>query len=180
MDKSLIRVPLDELRTYDEEVLGQVFRRDGKAFRWVKNAGSTSLVADGACLTVLTSVEGNQLKRVMNPDTAGVTAIQELPAGVPMAAFGPSGSDTGSYGYIQVAGTKKVSMMQSSSAQGVGSLAIATASQPATAPWGISHGPTFDSATQANVYAKRVVLMFPMATTGPATAVSAIVDIQCL
>jgi len=183
MDKNLIRVPLTELRTYDEEVIGSVYRKDGKAYRWIKNYGSTSLVADGACLDVITSVEANVHKKVIHPHGAGAsTASVQIVAGVPMTAIGPSGSDTGDHGWIQVRGARKVSIMQSSAATGqaIGCFAIATSVQPATAPFDQGYAPTANSAATAYLYAKRVQILKSLTSTGPATAASALVDIQCL
>jgi len=136
MDKTLIQVPLTELRTNDEEVLGSVFNRDGKEYVWVKNAGSTSLVAAGCCLMVITSVADN---------------------------------------------VRKVSLIQSFAATGqaIGCMAIGTSSQPATAPFDRGYAPTADSASTANLYARKVVFVASLTSTGPATAASALVDIQC-
>lgn len=180
MDKTLIRVGLEKLSTNDDEVIGSVFRRNGKVYRWVKNAGSTGLVAQGACLTLLTSVEASFNKRVISPDTGGATAEIFIAAGSPMTAIGPSGSDTGDHGWVQCKGLRKVSIFQSSAALAPGELAVATASQPATAPWGMSYSPQPGSDVAANLYAKRVEIMHGVATTGPATAASALVDIQCM
>jgi hypothetical protein len=188
-DKKLIRIGLEELATSDMEVEGSVYRKDGKKYRWVKNIGSTSLTRDGCCLNVITSVEDNQHKGVITPDAGAATGVAHVPAGSPMTGIGPSGSDTGAWGWVQVAGHRNVSMMQSSTetGQAIGGMAIATAAQLATHPWARPHAPTLaiDAgpatafANTAYMYAKRVTLIKAMAATGPATAASAMVDIQC-
>jgi hypothetical protein len=181
MDKNLITVPLTELRTGDAEVLGSLYRLGGKQYKWVKNYGSTSLVADGCCLEVFSSVDGAQGKRVISPDTAGVTAVQEFPAGVPMTAIGPSGSDTGDHGWIQVKGYRKVSQMSSDDAYAIGSMAIATSVQPATQPWAVPTAASADSATAAYFYPRKIVTVaLPSTQAGAATCASTIVDIQCV
>jgi len=180
MDKTLISVPLTDLATGDREGLGSIFRRDGKVYRWVKNAGATALVRDGCCLTMITSVEGNAFKRVKSPDGAGAkTAPLTMPAGVPMSNIGASGSNTGAYGWIQVAGPRKVSIIGTGADSAIGYIAVATSQQPATAPWASPLAPTADSGSTAYAYAKKVVVLSPVSDEA-ATADSAIVDIQCL
>lgn len=181
MNKNLINVPLTELRSSDEEVLGSIYSKDGKSYRWVKNAGSTALIAAGACLARLTSVVANQFKRVISNDGAGTsTGAVSLPAGSPITAIQESGSSTGDHGWIQVAGPKKVSIQQLTTAQTVGMRCIATSSYPATYSFAGGQAETANSATTGYFYRKCVQLLQPIATTGAATAVSCVVDIQCL
>ena len=184
-DKRLIAVPLDGLRTNDEEVIGSLYPHKGKIYRWVKNAGSTALQAAGACLTLPTASIDQTYKRVVAPTGAGPSTAASgsfLDAGgVPVAAIGPSGSDTGEYGWIQVKGPKKVSMLQSATAadQYVGSISIPYDSD---ANWNRPISPVGTPTTliAEAIAVKRLTLARVWSTTGPTTAYSALVDIQCL
>ena len=183
--KQLIRVPLNELRTSDEEVLGSTLRRDGKVYRWQKNAGTTTLIADASCLEVLTSIEAGTKCRVVAPDGAAPstgTSRIDLPAGAPVTAIGPSGSATGDHGWVQCRGSKRVTVAQAATAaqQVAGCLAIATSGLPVTQPWGRALSPTVGPSTTANMYHRQIVITKDLATTGVATAASAMVDIQCM
>ena len=176
-----IRVPLSELRTNDEQVIGSVHSHKDKAYKWVKNAGTTSLVARACCLYRVTSVEAGLLTRVISPDGAGAsTAVIGLAAGMPMTAIGPSGSDTGDHGWVQCKGPAVVSVHQKVTALAVGEIGVATSALPASAPWGKTYSPTADSASTANLYNHNIVVLEPIATTGEATAVSTNVLIRCL
>lgn len=181
MDTGLIRVPLTELRTNDEQVIGSVYMTKTKTYRFVKNAGSTSLIARASCMEMLTSVEGGMKTRVISGDGMGTsTAFVGLPAGMPVSAIGPSGSDTGCYGWIQAKGPAKVSIHQMATAIAAGSFAIGTSALPASQPFGKPYVRTADSATTAKLYTRGIIMMQAIATTGAATAVSAIVDLQCM
>lgn len=185
-DKRLIAVPLTELRTNDEEVIGSLYPHKGKIYRWVKNAGSTDLVAAGPCLTLPTSTIDSIGNRVVSPSAAGLETAASAAvrgcAGSPIAAITKSGSDTGDHGWIQVKGLKKVSMNQSATAsdQYIGAVSIATDVDDTN--WGrpiTPHGiPT--TVVIEGVVAKKVVLARLHAATGATTAFSALVDIQCL
>jgi len=185
MNKTLIRVPLKELRTNDVEVLGSEYPVDGKVFRWNKNSGTTQLVAAASCLVVVTSVEAGMKKRVISPDGAGPsTGVIHVPGGSPVTGIGPSGSDTGDHGWVQVKGPKRVTMMVTmttpATSNGVGARAVSTTSLPSTMPFGEPYNPTANSANTANLYAKGVVIMSPIAETTAATAVSAAVELNCM
>lgn len=176
-DKRLIGVPLDQVRTNDEEVLGSLYPHKGKIYRWVKNAGSTGLTANAVCLSVITSVADNALKRVIAPSGAGPsTAVVHMPAGMPVTGIPASGSDTGDHGWIQVKGVASVKQQQLTTALVAGSFSIA--SSAIDDAWASNTVP--DSASDAKVYGRRVQLLAPVATTGAATAVSVAADIQCL
>ncbi len=182
-DKRLISVPLTDIRTNDEEVIGDLYPHKGKVYRWVKNAGATDLTATAPCLTLPTSAIEAIGSRVVAPSGAGPStalsgAILNI-AGAAMAAITKSGSDTGDHGWIQVQGTKKVSMTQSATAddQLVGAISIATVAVDSA--WARSQAPV-DSGGLAPMHVKSVRLIRLHATTGAATAYSAYVDIQCL
>jgi len=183
-DKRLIKVPLNELRTYDADVIGSLYPHKGKVYRWVKNAGTTGLTGTAPCLVLPTSAIDAINKRVVAPSAAGpstaASAAVNNAAGAAMTAIGPSGSDTGDYGWIQVKGLKKVSMTQSATAadQLVGAISIPT--DAVDSAWARSVVP-IDSAGLAPMHvAKSVRLVRLHATTGAATAYSAYVDIRCL
>ena len=185
MDTGLIRVPLTELRTNDEQVVGSVYQVKDKYYRWQKNAGATALVARASCLTVMTSVESGMNTRVVQPDgVAAATSSIGMAAGMPMSSIGASGTDTGDYGWVQCKGPAKVTIAQAATAQTVGAISVATSALPATAAWGAGTTEDYsvpaDGTTAIAVCGRRVVLMQAIATTGAATAVSALVDIQCL
>jgi hypothetical protein len=176
-----IRVPLSELRTNDEQVLGSIHTRKEKAYRWVKNAGTTSLVARACCLMRVTSVEAGLETRVISPDGAGAsTGVIGLAAGMPMTAMGPSGSDTGDHGWVQCKGHAVSTIHQMVTALTVGQIAVGTSALPASAPWGKPYSPTANSAATANLYTRHVTILEPIATTGEATAVSTNVLIHCM
>lgn len=185
-DKRLINVPLTELRTNDEEVIGSLYPHKGKIYRWVKNAGVTDLVATAPCLTLPDSDIDQINKRVVSPSAAGIetaasAAIRNI-AGAAVAAITKSGSDTGDHGWIQVKGLKKVSMTQSATAsdQYIGALAIATDQDDTNWARPISPTGTPSTVSIENVAVKKVMLVRLHTTTGAATAYSAYVDIQCL
>lgn len=188
-DKRLIKVPLTEIRTNDEEVIGSLYPHKGKIYRWVKNAGDTALQVAAACLTLPTSVVDAANARVVSPSSAGpataASASVLAAAGVPMAAIAVSGSDTGDHGWIQVKGVMKVNMTQSATAadQLVGAMAIPTDASDAV--WGraVSLGGASRLATTSvpeYLASKKVVMMQLHATTGAATEFTAVVDVQCL
>ncbi len=182
----LIRVPLSALRTNDEQVIGSLYEVGQKTYRYVKNAGSTALVARASCAELLTSVEAGMKTRVISPDimSGANTAIVGLPAGMPMSSIGGSGSGTGAYGWIQCKGPAKVSVIRTSTAIAIGSFAIGTGTYPASAAFGIPYAPSADSSV--NSYSgigrsRGVFIMSAMASTSAIThAASALVDIQCL
>ncbi|KKM16893.1 hypothetical protein LCGC14_1681250 [marine sediment metagenome] len=177
----LIRVPLTELRTNDEQVIGSVYEVKNKTYRFVKNAGSTDLVARASCMEMLTSNEDGMKTRVIAGDGMGTsTAFIGLPAGMPVAGIGKSGSGTGAFGWVQCKGPAKVSIHQMATAIAAGSFAIGTSVLPASQPFGKAYIRTADSAATAKLYTRGVIIMEAIATTGAATAVSALVDIQCL
>lgn len=186
MDTGLIRVPLTALRTNDEQTVGSVYQNKSKYYRWQKNAGATALVARACCLQMFTSGEDAINTRVIATDGAAAeTSSITVPAGMPMAAMGPSGSDTGAYGWVQCKGPARVTLAKSSAAMVAGSVAIATDAQPETQPWGSVGVPVLTGigADQTSTYplaGRRVVLMQVIAATNPATSVSCLVDIQCM
>ena len=134
-------------------------------------------------MEMLTSVEAGMKTRVISPDGIGdgtTTGFVGLPAGMPMSAIGASGSVTGAYGWVQAKGPAKVTLMQETSALTVGQFAIGSNVLPATQPWASTFSPTADSASVSNLDDRGVRLMQAVATTGAATAISCLVDIQCL
>lgn len=175
MEKQLITVGLNELATGDREGLGNLFERDRKVYRWVKNVGSTSLVASGSCCVVFTSVEANALKRVIFAGTTATasTTILSCPGGVPVTGIGPSGSDTGDHGWVMVKGVTTVRVYQLATAYVGGEVAIATSVVPATVAWGAAYPAT-------TTYSRYVSIINPVATTGAATYCSAVVEVHCL
>jgi len=183
----IIRVPLSELRTNDEQVIGSLYQVRQKTYRYVKNAGSTALVARASCSELLTSVEDGMKTRVISPDIASgaCTASVYMPAGMPVTSIGGSGSGTGCYGWVQCKGPAKVSVIRTSNAIAIGSFAIGTGTYPASAAFGIPFIPSADSSILSYSGSGRtrgVIIMSAMAeTTGAVThAASALVDIQCL
>jgi len=175
---------LEVLNTSDKEGLGVLYENEfGQTFRYVKNAGSTALVAAGCCLMKLGQTSAKAaVQRVLSPDasTGPATCLITMPAGVPVTAIGASGSGTGAFGWIQVAGPKKATVWQSATAvdQEAGCHAIAT-SASGTA-WGKPYTSTIDSTVGGTVQLRCVELIASLATTGVATAASALVEVKCL
>jgi hypothetical protein len=182
MNKVLITQPLNELSKTDIEGLGALFPRDGKTYRYVKNKCSTSLISGQGCIVGLTTVEDAALCRVLSPDGAAAsTGLVTIPAGDPVTGIGPSGSDTGDHGWIQVQGIKTVRIMQMATALVGGCRAVATSVVPSTGSWGQGiMAPSATSAVTSYHYARGIEILQPLATTGAATCCSALVDIQCL
>lgn len=183
MDTGIIRVPLNELRTNDEQTIGSEYQERSSVWRWQKNVGATALKAKACCLQVITSVIKNYNTRVIAPDGAGpTTGIVTMPAGMPMSSIGKSGSDTGAYGWVQCKGPAKVTLLQSSGGYKAGAMAVGTSSKPATFPWGRAIAPMSDVAVQSTMFVvgRRIVLIESMAVTAVDTAVSAVVDLQCM
>ena len=177
-NKRLIRVPLNEVRTGDEEVLGSLYPHKGVVYRWVKNSSTTGLTATGPALVALTSVHTNVNKRVVSPDAGVATGLPYFAAGSPVTGIACSGSDTGDHGWIACKGIRRVSVQQLVTALAVGECAIASATY--NAAFASVYGATANSATTANLYSRRIQLLSAVAATGAATAASAIADIQCL
>ncbi len=182
-DKRLISVPLTDVRTNDEEVIGALYPHKGKVYRWVKNGGSTALQAKAACLSLPTAATDMTFSKVVAPSGANVAvpgsgAVLGA-AGMPVTAIGPSGSDTGDHGWVQCKGIAVISALQSETAadQYVGSIILAT--DQSDAAWGVPVTPT--SATSPLGVAKKCVIARALTTvTGASTAASYVVDIQCL
>lgn len=143
MDTGLIRVPLTELRTNDEQTVGSEYEHKGKKYRWVKNIGDTALPARGACLQVLTGTEGVENSKVVSLDAAGAsTAIIDMAAGMPMSAIVASGgSGSACFGWVQFAGPARVSEMHSTQAIVAGGVLVPNTAATAAGGWGYL-GPT--------------------------------------
>ena len=186
MDTGLIRVPLNALRTNDEQTIGSKYDVGLKTYRYVKNAGTTALIARASCAELLTSVEAGMKTRVISPGvmSGANTAIVGLPAGMPVTSIGGSGTNTGAFGWVQCKGPAKVTVLRTSNAVTVGSFAIGTGTYPASAPFGIPYAPSADSSGNALSGIGRsrgVFIMSALAAVSTVTAsVSALVDIQCL
>ena len=175
---------LTALQTTDVEGLGSLFEDQfGNTYRYVKNAGATAVVAAGGCFRDLgqTTPKG-VLKYILPCDaaTGPATALITMGAGVPVTGIAASGTATGDHGWIQVAGTKKVTLMQTATAvdQQAGCRAILTGLS--TGIWGKCATNTIDSTNAGVVYHNVVEVAVGIATTGVATAVSAICHIKCL
>ncbi len=186
--KVMFQTALTDLKTTDIEGLG-VLREDefGKKYRWVKNASTlTALIAAGCCLMQVTSVEGASFKRVLSPNAIGTgpsTTLITMPAGVPIAAIGPSGSATGDHGWILVEGLKKVSMRQTATATNgnPGCHAIATTICVTNSEWAAPVTSVINS-SGGSLDPRHVLIVdntFGL-TTGAATVASALVQVKCL
>ena len=188
-EKILFLTALTDTEVLDVETIG-VLRADefGNMYRWMRNDAATSLVGGGCCLLNLSSAIANVEKSVYSPDaaTGGATALIHMPAGVPVTALGPTGSTgTGCFGWIQVAGIRRVSIAPSATAanQEPGCLVPATSVDKigATHNWGRPLSGTIDSTVGGNVNLRCLTLAGLVDTvTDLATAVSAAVHIRCL
>ncbi len=178
---------LKSLHTSDKEGLGVLFEDEyGRIYRYVKNAGATSLQQSGVCLKKLgaTTAKGT-LQRVLAPDaaTGPATCMPSVIAGVPVTGIAPSGSATGDHGWIQVSGPAKVTMWQSATPtqQEAGCLAIASSVTSAGVHcWDKPVTQVIDSTNGGSIWLNCVRLVESLTTTGVATAASAIVNIFCL
>lgn len=155
----------------------------GRVYRFVKNSSSTALVQNGCCLRKLgQTYPADAYKYVLSHDaaTGPATCLITVPAGVPVTGIGASGSSTGDYGWIQVAGTRRVSMWQTATAaqQQAGCVAIGTTIS--TGYWDKPVTGTIDSTNGGTVFYAGVRLAASLATTGVATAASALVEVRCL
>lgn len=181
--KILFQTKLTGLELTDIEGIGSLrYDEYGNVYRWVKNSSSTALVVAGACLRPVTSVALASVKKVYTTDVGGaVTASVNLPAGVAITAIAASGStSTGSYGWIQVKGVKRVNFASSDTALTLGNRSIATSGQPASGCFGFPRSPSATSAAVAYSFGKFVQLLETPSTDGAATTISAAVDIHCL
>lgn len=181
MTTHLLNVPLNELRTNDEQKLGSVYTVGGKAYRWVKNLGSTNLTAGGPALIVHAGATvGNIMHKVISPDAGVATAIVSQPAGSCVTGICATGSATGSYGWVQVKGEAIIKQQQLSTPLAAGSFSIASSSY--NGAWASNHSGVHNTATAVFVaaYAKKVELLQGVATTGAATAASVVASIHCL
>lgn len=175
---------LKSLHTSDKEGLGVLFEDEfGRVFRYVKNASSTGFTAAGCCLMKLGQTTPKAaFQRVLSPDvgTGPTTCLISMPAGVPVTGIGASGSSTGDHGWIQVAGPAKVSVWQSATAvdQEAGCMAAATVTSGAA--WGKGYTSTIDTDTGGTVNMRGIQFAASLATTGAATAASALVIVKCL
>lgn len=183
----LIRVPLSELRTNDEQVIGSVYEVKNKTYVYRKNAGSTALVARASCAELITSVEAGMKTRVISPDvmSGAYTAVLGLPAGMPVSSIGASGSSTGAFGWVQAKGPAKVSVLRTSNAVTVGSFAIGTSVYPYTAAFDMPYAPSANSTVllySGTGRSRGIIIMSEIAAvaTAATAAISALVDIQCL
>ena len=180
-DKVLFQTSLTDLSLTDKDGIGELrYESDGRTYRYVKNVSATALVRQGSCLKALTSVLAGMDKGVRSPDFAtltGATASMLIAAGVPVTGMAKSGSlITGAFGYVQVAGPAKVSMLMSDTTAGVsglpGRVSIATG-LIATAGWDVPE------ALDANCV-NGVLLVRKLRPGTAAAARSANVEVVCL
>ena len=187
--KVLFQTDLTDVESSDKEGLGTVrYESNGDAYRWIKNYGTTALVADGCCLMKLVTTAADVFKRVLSPNataTGPATCLITMPAGVPVTAIAESGNtNTGDHGWIHVEGVRKVSMRQTATAvQGqAGCHSIATTICVTNSEWGAPATSVIDSTNGGTVNARGVQIVDPAwsLTTGAATVASALVAIHCL
>jgi len=182
--KILFQTALTDLETADVEGLGALREECNEAYRWVKNASATALIAAGCCLMDFTTTAADIFKRVRStdvPQTGPSTCFVHMPAGSPVTGIAASGASTGDHGWIQVAGIKRVDMRQSATAtqQEAGCCAIATGIAVTLDNWGKPYTGLISS-SGGSVNLRCVQLVASLATTGVATVASAIVQIRCL
>lgn len=167
---------LISLHTEDKEGLGNEFEDEkGNIYRYVKNAAATALVAKGSCYKKLGGTKVNDiLKRVLSADasTGSSSGLITMPAGVPMTGIGKSGSSTGCYGWVQVFGVQKVSVLHPATSATLKAGAFVPMTSTSARAWGT---PTANLAT----YPYKLVLAKSITTTTAATASTALVFIQC-
>lgn len=104
MIKTLFQTALTDTKTTDVEGIGRLrFEDDGKVYRWVKNAESSTTLAQyqACCYTISTTSSLTQTVKI--PLTANLGAF----AGSVMATAGIAAA---SYGWIQVKGEGTISV----------------------------------------------------------------------
>jgi len=185
--KVMFQTDLEDLATSDKEGMGSLrFDSCGRVYRWVKNASGTALIAAGACLCKFTTTALDVEKRVMSPDvpsTGPSSCLVSMPAGSPVAAIAKSGSDTGCYGWIQVAGLKQVSIWCAAATvtQQPGCRVLATSVCNTYNSWDAAVTSVIDTTSGGNDPRVRgVEIASLLETTGVSTAASAVVRIHCL
>ena len=151
------------------------------------NDTATALEKAGCCMANLSSAIADVNKGVYSPDaaTGGATALVHMPAGAPMTSMGATGSSTGCYGWMQVQGIRRISLMPSATdtRNEPGCLVPCTSTEilAATHAWGKPTSGTIDSTVGGNVNLRTLVLAGLIDTvTDLGTAVSAAVYIRCL
>ena len=186
--KVLFQTKLSDLETTDVEGLG-VLREDelGNIYRWMRNDAATALMRAGSNMLNLSSSLASIEKSFYSPDaaTGGATALVHMPAGVPVTAIGATGSSTGCYGWMQQAGTCRVSISPTATAadQEPGCALVGTSVEllGATGCWGHPRTGTIDSTAGGIVNLRCLVIAGLVDTvTDLATAVSAAVYVRCL
>lgn len=181
MGTGLIRVPLTELRTNDEQSVGSEHTVGNKTYRWVKNISDTAVVAGGCCLLPGSSNADTIGKLIVSQDAASAkSAVVSMAGGVPMAAIIASGgAGSNCFGWVQVGGPKRINIIFSTTALIPGTLAI-----PSTAASGIGASAAWESlgaATALRAGAKCVVVLEKAAARSSGYGVaSAVCDIRCL
>lgn len=183
--KILFQTALTDLETTDIEGLGVLREEGNDAYRWVKNASGTALIAAGCCLMDFTTTKADIYKRVRSEQAAQTgpsTCYPSMPAGSPITAIAASGAGTGDHGWIKVGGIAKVSVRQTATAadQAPGCYAIGTSVAHTTAvdQWEIYTSVISSSGHQLALRCAQIVSA--LATTGYKTCASAIVQIRCL
>jgi hypothetical protein len=184
--KILFQTALTDLETTDLDGLGEVREEGNDAYRWVKNASETALVAAGCCLMDFTTTKTDIYKRVRSEQAAQTgpsTCYPSMPAGSPVTAIAASGASTGDHGWIQVAGIKKVSIRQAATPaqQSPGCYCIGTSVAHTTASdnWQKAYTSVISS-SGGQVALRCAQIVSALASTGASTCASAIVQIKCL
>ena len=125
-DKRLISVPLTEISTGDQEVIGSLYPHKGSIYQWTKNASTGNIHRRGPCIlkTVATASMIGQRVCLADSDLGwGACA----PAGAAMTTIYASGSNTGCYGWVLRKGYLAVNQAQIATALVEGTIAIASA-----------------------------------------------------
>lgn len=181
METGLLRVPLDELRTNDEQTVGSEYAKDGKVYRYVKNMGDTALVANGCCLAPGSSDVAIFNQRVVSCDAASAkSAVISMAGGVPMAAIIASGPSSNCFGWVQVKGPKRLNILFSTTALIPGMLAL-----PSSSASGIGASAAWESlGTATSLTAglgRHAVIMEKSAARSSAGGVASVAcDIRCM
>lgn len=187
-EKILFQTALTDLDTADLDGIGTLRRDGGNAYRWVKNAGGTALIAAGCCLMDFTTTAADIFKRVRSEQaaqTGPTTCYPSMPAGSPVTAIGASGASTACHGWIQVDGIKSVSIRQNAAdsipSQSPGCYCIGTSVAHTTAcdNWATAYTSVISSSGR-QVALRCAQIVSVLATTGAKTCASAIVQIKCL
>jgi hypothetical protein len=171
-EKILWQSALTQLSTTDLDGIGNIRKfESGIAYKYVKNSSTTALTRRAPC-EYKSAVTGSMSRtRVIPPLAANHWAL----SGIPVTAIGKSGSTTGAFGFVQIAGPFEDAICVEKTALAVGGCMVSTAGTGNVRAFCYGTVPA-----AAPVYANHVRLLEAATATTPATTFRVNVLICCL